>query len=187
MNKLNELLIENPVIAAIRNDENLSDAIKSNAQIVFVLYGSIMSISDICEKLRKVGKTIFIHADLIDGIRGDMSGIEFINKYAQPNGIITTKVNCIKHAKQLGLQTVLRIFIIDSLSIRTGVKNINETHPNAVEIMPGIAGKALQNMKKETNVSLIAGGLIDNKKDVMDALAAGAVAISTTAKNLWEM
>jgi len=187
MNDLTEMLIENPVIAAIRSDENLEDVLTSKAQIVFVLYGNILNISDICDKLKKAGKTIFVHADLIDGLRGDKVGIEFINKYLAVDGIISTKVNCIKYAKQLGLQTILRIFVIDSLSIKTGVKNINETKPSAVEIMPGVAGKAIENLLIETNVPIIAGGLIDKKKDVIDALSVGAIAISTTAEDLWKM
>lgn len=184
---LTEMLVENPVIAAIRNDENLEDVLTSKAQIVFVLYGNILSITEICSKLKKAGKTIFVHADLIDGLRGDKVGIEFINKYLAPDGIITTKVNCIKYAKHLGLYTILRLFIIDSLSIKTGVKNIQETQPCAIEIMPGVAGKAIRNLKNATNVPIIAGGLIDKKKDVIDALSAGAVAISTTAEELWKM
>ncbi|MPN24036.1 Glycerol uptake operon antiterminator regulatory protein [bioreactor metagenome] len=67
------------------------------------------------------------------------------------------------------------------------MKNIQETQPSAIEIMPGVAGKAIRNLKKATNVPIIAGGLIDKKKDVIDALSAGAVAISTTAEDLWKM
>jgi glycerol uptake operon antiterminator len=181
MNNLSEMLIENPVIAAVRNDEDLENVLTSRAQIVFILYGNILNIADICVKLKDVDKTIFVHADMIDGLRGDMAGIQFIKKYAEPDGIITTKVNCIKYAKRLGLKT------IHSLSIKTGVKNIAETQPNAVEVMPGVASKALEKMKYETNVPIIAGGLVDKKKEVMDALSAGATAVSTTAKEIWEM
>lgn len=187
MNNLSEMLIENPVIAAVRNDEDLENVLTSRAQIVFILYGNILNIGDVCVKLKNVDKTIFVHADMIDGLRGDMAGMQFIKKYAEPDGIITTKVNCIKYAKRLGLKTILRIFIIDSLSIKTGVKNITETQPNAVEVMPGVASKALEKMKHETNVPIIAGGLVDKKKEVMDALSAGATAVSTTAKEIWEM
>ena len=165
MSELSELLIENPVISAIRNDEDLCCAVKSKAKIVFVLYGNILSIPNICSKLKEVHKTVFVHIDLIDGLRGDMAGVEYINKYGKPDGIITTKVNCIKYAKQLGLQTILRIFIIDSLSTKTGVRNINGTCPNAVEMMPGVASKEIQAMEKETQVPIIAGGLINKKKE----------------------
>jgi glycerol uptake operon antiterminator len=70
MNNLSEMLIENPVIAAVRNDEDLENVLTSRAQIVFILYGNILNIADICVKLKNVNKTIFVHADMIDGLRG---------------------------------------------------------------------------------------------------------------------
>ena len=42
-------------------------------------------------------------------------------------------------------------------------------------------------MKKQLNVPVIAGGLIADKEDVIQALDAGAVAISTTNESVWNM
>lgn len=187
MKKLEEILIENPVISAIRNEDDLNKAIDSSAQVVFVLHGNIMNIKDICEKLRCANKLVFIHIDMIDGLRGDSVGLEFIKKYAEPYGIITTKTNNIKHAKQLGLSTIQRIFIIDSLSLDTGIKNIKDVIPDAVEVMPGIASKIIDIIQKKVHVPIIAGGLINNKKDVIEALSSGAIAISTSNSDLWSM
>jgi len=187
MSKLRELLIENPIIAALRSEADLANIISSNAQIIFILCGNILTIAEVCQKLQEAGKTVFIHMDLIEGLKGDAAAIEFIKKHAAPFGIISTKINIIKYAKQHGLQTILRIFMIDSLSLRTGVKNINDTTPDAVEVMPGIAPKIIQGICSKTTAPIIAGGLIETKKDVMEALAAGAVAASTAAKVLWEM
>lgn len=184
---IKEKLIENPVIAAVRNEKNLENAILSKALIVFVLYGSIMGIEAICRRLKAAGKIVFVHIDLIEGLKGDISGIEFIKEHAAPDGIITTKSTNIRHAKQLGLFTIQRIFIIDSQSLKTGIKNIQDTSPNAVEVMPGIASKIIHNLEKEINIPIIAGGLIMEKKDVFDSLAAGALAISTTAHELWSL
>lgn len=187
MTKLSEMLVENPVIAAIRNDEDLEKVIKTSVQIVFVLYGSILNISDICRKLNAAHKTVFIHLDLIEGLKCDCAGMEFIKENANPVGIITTKVNIIKHSRQYNLQAILRVFILDSLSLKTGIKNINETNPDATEVLPGVACKIIHGMQKQTSVPVIAGGLITQKKDIIDAISAGAIAISTTARDLWEM
>ena len=178
------ILIENPVIAALRNDKDLENVLDSKALVVFVLYGNIMNIAN---KLREAKKIAFIHLDMIDGLKGDQAGIEFIKEFANPEGIITTKSSNVKYAKQLGLYTIQRVFIIDSLFLRTGIKNIHETGPNAVEVMPGVASKIIHTMQKEINVPIIAGGLIKSKKDVMDSLAAGAIAISTTSTELWNL
>ncbi|MFL0268972.1 glycerol-3-phosphate responsive antiterminator [Candidatus Clostridium radicumherbarum] len=185
--KLEELLINNPVVAAIKNDEQLESALNSSVHIVFVLYGNILNIKDICEKLKNKGKLVFVHVDMIDGLKGDSKGIEFIKHYADPYGIISTRPSNIKYGKQLGLSTIIRVFAIDSLSLDTGIKNVHTVMPDAVEVMPGIASKIIRAMEKEVHLPIIAGGLIQTKKDIMDSLSAGAVAISTTAISLWDI
>lgn len=184
---IQEVLIENPVVAAIRDEKGLNQVIKSKALIVFVLYGNIMNIVEICNKLKENNKIVFVHVDLIEGLRGDHIGIEFIKQYVKPFGILTTKPSNIKHAKALGLYAIQRIFIVDSLSLTTGIKNIQDVKPNAVEVMPGIANKIIKDMEKLVKVPIIAGGLVSTKKDVMEALSSGALAVSTTKQELWSL
>ncbi|MBU5483112.1 glycerol-3-phosphate responsive antiterminator [Clostridium sp. MSJ-11] len=187
MGNIKELLIENPIIAALRNDDDLEEVIKSKALIVFILYGNIINIGSICKKLEENKKLPFIHLDMIEGLKGDFSGIEFIKENANPRGIITTKTSNIKYAKQLGLYSIQRIFIIDSLFLEKGIKSIHDASPNAVEVMPGVASNIIANMEKEIGMPIIAGGLIKTKKDAMNSLAAGAIDISTNCKKLWNL
>jgi glycerol uptake operon antiterminator len=187
MMKLKEMLIENPVIAAIRNDEDLEKSIKSNASIVFTLYGDILKIGDICKKLKKSEKVVFTHIDLIEGLRGDQAAIRFIKESVKPDGIISTRASNIKYANNLNLFAIQRMFAIDSLSLKTGIKSIHETNPTAVEVMPGVANKIISVIRKDIKVPIIAGGLITNKKDVIDSLSAGAIAVSTTDSSLWNL
>lgn len=187
MEDLEQAMIENPVIAAVRNDEDVDKVLESNAQIVFVLYGDIMSIATICNRLNKNNKKVFVHMDLIEGLKGDAAGVRYMKEFVKPEGIISTRPATIKHANQTGLFTILRIFVVDSHSLDTGIRNIVETKPNAVEVMPGIAAKIIHELNKRVKVDIIAGGLIKDKKDVFDSLSAGAMAISTTNGELWEM
>lgn len=183
---LEEILAENPIIAAVRNEDDLELVVKSEAEVVFVLQGDIMNIKNICEKLKRHNKRVFIHIDMIEGLKGDHVGLQFIKDHAEPFGIITTKTNNVRHAKNLGLCTIQRIFIIDSLSLESGIKNVKEVKPDAVEVLPGVASKIIGIIKKEVKVPIIAGGLIKSKRDVMEALSSGAVAISTSKAELWD-
>jgi glycerol uptake operon antiterminator len=185
--KLSQLLIENPVIAAIRNDEELEKVIPSNVLIVFVLYGSIMNLKKICERLKEAGKVVFVHVDLIEGLKGDYAGLRFIKQCGEPYGIITTRVTNVKNGKQLGLCVIQRIFVVDSLSLETGIRNIQSVLPDAVEVMPGVASKIIKSMESAVRVPIIAGGLIETKKDIMESISAGAMAISTTKQELWKL
>lgn len=187
MKGLAELLDEVPIIAAIRNDADLEKVLNCDIKIVFVLYGSILEIEHICRKLKSVHKLVFVHVDMIDGLKADAKGIEFIKKVADPYGIITTKTSSIKCALNLGLYTILRVFILDSQSLQTGIHNIHTITPHAVEVLPGVASKIINIIKKDIHVPIIAGGLINNKKDVMDAMSAGALAVSTSNEEVWKL
>lgn len=187
MVNLNEILVENPIIAAVKDDSDLQHVVDSQVAVVFILHGSILNIRDMCKRLREANKLVFVHIDMIEGLKADSASLEFIKKYVDVYGIITTKPTNIRHAKQLGLCTIQRIFVIDSLSLKSGIKNIKDVRPDAVEVMPGVASKIISKIQEEVKVPIIAGGLIENKKDVMDALGSGAVAISTSDFNLWDM
>jgi glycerol uptake operon antiterminator len=185
LKELEQLLIENPVIAAIRNEEDLERVISSNVLIVFVLYGSIINLKKICERLKEAGKVVFVHVDLIEGLKGDNTGLLFIKQCGDPYGIISTKVTNIKNGKKLGFCVIQRIFVVDSLSLETGVRNIQSVLPDAVEVMPGVASKIIKSMESAVGVPIIAGGLIQTKSDIMESISAGAMAISTTKRELW--
>ena len=45
-----------PVIAAIKDDAGLERCLDSDIQIVFVLYGDIVSIPEIVDRIKKKGK-----------------------------------------------------------------------------------------------------------------------------------
>ena len=185
--RLEEILMDSPIIAAVRNEEDLERVIKSDVDVVFVLYGNIMSIGKIYRRLQEASKLVFIHVDMVDGLKGDQSGIEYIKNLGDNLGIITTKQNNIKYGKQLGLYTILRIFIVDSLSLQTGIKNLQAVLPDGVEVMPGAANKIIKTIRKQINIPIIAGGLIEEKKEVIEAIGAGAMAISTTRDALWNL
>lgn len=178
-------LEDSPVIAAIKNEEGLNACLKTECQVVFVLYGTICDIAQIVERLKSAGKTTIVHLDLIAGLSTREVAAEFIKNNTKADGIISTKAPLVKHAREIGLWGIQRTFVVDSMALTTLKKQISSNQPDAVEIMPGIMPGILREMREYTDIPLIAGGLLAEKKDVMAALEAGADAISTTKKDLW--
>lgn len=177
----------NPVIAAAGSIEKLEEALVSPCEIIFLLTGSIFNLKNLVEKCKKHDKSVYIHIDLLDGFSRDIVALRYISENIKPDGIITTKSNLIKPAKELGLFTIQRLFMLDSLSLETGIKLITNTKPNAVEIMPGIMPKVTKILSSEAKVPIITGGLIIDKEDVIQSLKAGAIGISTSQNDIWYM
>ena len=59
--------------------------------------------------------------------------------------------------------------------------------PDAIDILPGLMPSMLRKVRQMTGLPILTGGLITEKKEVMQALEAGALAISSTAPAVWEM
>ncbi len=179
----------NPIIAAVKNDEGLETALTEDVEIIFVLYGDICTISGIVKKIKQAGKVAMVHVDLITGLNNSKDVcLDFIKNNTEADGIITTKSNLIAHAKELELNTVLRYFILDSMALQNIEKQAKSpgVRPDIIEFLPGIVlPKMIKRINKVSRVPIIAGGLIADKEDVMNALDAGALAISTTNEMVW--
>lgn len=177
----------NPIIAGVKDLSNLDDALRSDCDIVFLLCGTIFDLKDTVNKAREAGKMIFIHVDLLDGFSKDVTALKYISSEIRPDGIISTKNSLLKSARTLGLLTVQRVFIIDSLSIETAVKSSQMISPDAIEIMPGIMPRIIKKLSSSLDVPVIVGGLVSEKNDALVALENGALGVSTSSKEIWEM
>lgn len=175
-----------PIIAAIRDIDDVDMALSRRINCVFLLTGSILNIKYVVHCIKKARKRAFLHLDLVEGISKDSEGTKYIAEEIRPDGIITTRSNLALSARSMGMFTIQRVFILDSLAVDTAVKTIGQVEPDAVEILPGVLTKTLKRITARVNTPLVAGGLIETEEEVKKALASGAVAISTTRKSLWD-
>jgi len=173
------------IIAAARSNEELLIASKSKADIIFMLSANISDIKKQTELVHSNGKKIFIHLDLAEGIGKDEYGIRFVKEQGI-DGIISTRTSIIKMARKEGLFTVQRFFIVDSQSVATTVETAKISKADMIEIMPGTISKIISRLKDELKTPIVAGGLIETKKEINEAISCGATAISTGKQEFWE-
>lgn len=186
MQDIANALLDNPVVAAIRDVNDIDDAIDSGVNVIFLLCGSILNIKELIKKIKSKNKFVCVHIDFVAGLGRDSEGVQFL-KEAGVDGIITTKPSLVKDIKCHNIFSIQRLFMLDSRSLKTGIKSVADEYPDAIEIMPGIASKVIARIKERVNIPIIAGGLIVEKSDIIDALNGGALAVSTSEKNLWNM
>lgn len=178
----------NPVIAAVKNMEELEDCCTlEDIRVVFVLFGDVCSIGEIVSKIKQAGKLAMVHVDLINGLNSREVAVDFMKANTGVDGIISTKPALIRRAKELKLFTVLRYFLLDSMALENISQQQYQVKPDFVEILPGVMPKIIRKICSSIRTPVIAGGLITDKEDVMAALDAGAMAVSTTNQKVWRM
>ena len=175
-------LEENPVIAAIADDK-WEQALRSPAQVIFYLSANLMSLERRIKQAHDAGKLIMVHLDLAEGIGKDRTGIRFVASCGA-DGVLSTKGQLIRFAKEIGLFTVQRFFAVDSSGADSIGDMFRNTNPDLIEIMPGVVTKVIRQYA-QNGIPVIAGGLIQTKSEVTDALSSGALAVSIGKPELW--
>lgn len=179
------MLKENMIIASVRGNDAFREALMSDAELIFDLHPDINTLKTKVKYAHEKGKRIFIHLDLADGIGKDKSGIAYARK-AGIDGIISTRANLIKSAREAGLCTVQRFFALDSQSVDNITETLKSSGADMIEIMPGVVAKVIAGLSAKVDVPVIAGGLIDSLTEINCAFRSGASAVSVSRKELWK-
>ena len=179
-----DALHDAPVIAAVKSDEDLSRALTSDCAAIFFLYGTILNIASLVNAAKDAGKIALVHVDLIEGLSGrDNIAVDFLAEKTLADGVISTRPNLIRRAKERGLISVQRFFLLDSIAYENVLRQ--SSNADIVDILPGAMPRVLSRLASQLRQPLIASGLLADKQDVISALGAGAIAVSTTSEPLW--
>lgn len=190
MLNIKEILYENPVIMAIKDGKDLRECLKeeySENRVVFVLFGNIETIPSIVKKLKSKDKIVFVHENLIEGLSSSHFSPNFIKKYTDADGIITLRAQNAYEARKIGLNTVFRFFLLDSLSYESVKETIKSISADLIEVLPGIMPQIIEEITNWSQIPLIAGGLIRDKSDAVAAISAGAIGVSSSNTKIWKM
>lgn len=185
--RLLELLGDSPVIASVKNHAGLAKALESDVSVIFLLYGDLLDIGGLTEQIHRAGKYGFVHLDLVEGLAAREVVVDFIARATVADGAISTKPQLVRRAQELGLVAIQRFFLLDSMSMQNIEKHLAQDSFDLIEVLPGLMPKVIRRLADTAGKPIIAGGLIQDKEDVMSALSGGAVAVSVTRPEIWEM
>lgn len=182
--RLMEALQDSPVIAAVKTEDGLERALESECSTVFLLSSTILDVAEQVERIKKSGKLVLVHADLVAGLGNrDEIAVDFLARNTNLDGIISTRPMVIRRTRELGLAAVQRFFVMDSIALENVIRQSSQA--DVVDILPGAMPSVIRRLTERMSQPLVASGLLRDKQEVMAALSAGAMAISTTAEDLW--
>jgi glycerol uptake operon antiterminator len=174
-----------PMIASITKEEQIPEAIESNVKRVNLMTGHIGCLEEIIHQLHISGKLVYVHMEMVQGLGRDTHAVSYLADRFKVDGIVTTKSNAVSAAKQAGIKSIQRIFAIDTAALKTAIRMINQTHPEEVELMPGLMPRVIKELKSTIKQPLIVGGLIRNEQEILEAIHSGADYISCGDPSFW--
>ena len=138
------------------------------------------------EKVKAAGKMAIVHMDLIVGLSSKEISVDFLKKYTKADGIISMKPAMIKRANDVGLFTIQRFYLMDRFTYANIEKHIKNCNPDIVEFLPAGLSKVMSFLIEKIDRPVVASGLTQDKDDVMGALKAGAIAVATSNRRVWD-
>lgn len=175
------------VLPVLRNLKDFERLLESHHKYIIFLEVRLAQLQILVRAAKQADKKVILHADLIQGLKTDAYGFEFLVREIKPDGIISTRSNVIALAKKNKLMTIQRLFLLDSQALEHNIKLIKQVKPDYIEILPGIIPTVIQEVYEKTGIPVIAGGLIRTAEDIKLAYDGGAKAVSTSQPELWEL
>lgn len=185
-NFLNLLCSAGQVIPAPRTPEDFKYAItKTDSASIILLFGDIIMLPDLLAQAQAYRKRLLVHLDLLEGIGKDEAGIRFLARLGV-TGLITTKSHLCKIGREEGMLVIQRLFLLDSDALKTGLHLLHKFQPDALEVLPAsIPASVVRLLAEETQLPILAGGLMHTPEDVQQSLQNGIYAVSASKRELW--
>lgn len=180
-----DALARHPIIASVKDEEGLIHALQSDCGVIFTLYGDLLNIGGILQRIKEAGKVAFAHIDLIEGLAPREVSVAYLAKSTRADGILSTKVPLIRCAAGHGLLAIQRYFLLDSMAFNHVERQFAADAACAMEVLPGGMPKVITRVVERVRAPIITGGLIQDKEDVLGVLKAGATAVSSTNPEIW--
>lgn len=179
-------LTQYPVIASVRRPQDLERAVAAPVSAVFLLFGDINDLGQVVNRVRGAGKSVYLHLDLVNGLGMDRAAVRYVARQIRPDGIISTRSQLVRAAAEEGLTAIQRLFIIDSMGLNTALDVIQNTRPDAIELLPGVLPAwVFAHIRQKVALPIVAGGLIREPADLALALRNEANAVSVSRPALW--
>jgi glycerol uptake operon antiterminator len=173
------------ILPAIRNMKQFDNFLKNDDRFGVLLDVHLGHVKGIIKAAKSRNKDILVHVDLIQGIKHDEYGAEFICQEMRPAGILSTRSSVITKAKQKKIIAIQRMFLLDTGAMKKSIELIKKYKPDFIEVLPGVVPNLITEVKQKTGIPILAGGFIRTKEDIEQALDAGAAAVTTSNTQLW--
>ena len=151
---------------------------------IFLRHCNIFDLIGPLELVRKRNIAVYVSIDHIDGIHADSAGLQYLANTVHIQGILSSHPRTLALSKQLGLETIQRIFALDSTGMEAALESVDTTIVDVLDISPALVvphvAPQLQGFRP-----FIASGLISTIQQMHSVLGAGATSVVVARDELW--
>jgi glycerol uptake operon antiterminator len=174
-----------PCGAAVKAHEHLDPALASSCGAIFVLRANGLELGPVVHRIHRAGKLAVVHLDLVDGLTADLAGVRWLARCGV-DAIISSHGQAVRAIRAEGVVAIQRLLCVNLVGIELGLLAVARSQPDIVELLPGVILPAVADLvMPRLTVPLLAGGFIHDATAARRVLDAGALAVTTSQRELW--
>ncbi|GAC1391998.1 MAG: hypothetical protein NVSMB38_14040 [Ktedonobacteraceae bacterium] len=155
-----------------------------NINAIFLRHCNLFELAGLLEHVQKRKFAVYVSIDHIDGIHADHAGLQYLARSLHIQGIVSSHPRTLALGKSLGLETIQRIFALDSTGIEAALESVDSTSVDLLDISPALVVPHVA-AKLQGSRPFIASGLIQTMQQVHTVLRAGAIGVVVVRNELW--
>ncbi|MDP9877523.1 glycerol uptake operon antiterminator [Variovorax boronicumulans] len=179
-------LARHPIIATLYGAEQIDAFVDSTTEIAIVANVELRKLHAVVATITRADKIAIVNIDSCEGISPDKGGVEYLAEIGATS-LVSTRVATIQRANRAGLLTMQKVFVTDRSTWPRSVKALEQSDPNLVQLMPAPMLPHISAKERNALPPIVASGFVVTPNDVRSALAAGAVAVSTSDAAMWSL
>lgn len=170
--------LDQTVILAISQMKDFEKFLVSDMTYCALMDVHIGQLKYMVDAAHAKGKKVFFHMDLLQGLTNDEYGCEYSCQMLKADGVISTKAKVLSTAKKNLCLAILRLFLIDTKSLKKGIALCQAVKPDYIEVLPGFSCSLLPYIQQEIETKIMCGGLIRTAEEIQYCFQMGAHAVT---------
>lgn len=186
---LTALQLQYKVIPVVENRVQFAQLLEhSRGKAVLLRHCNLFDFVPLLEQVQQWGCAVFVNVDHMDGIYPDAAGLSYLVNHLHITGIVSNHPKVLSLGKSVGLETIQRIFAIDSTGLETALESIETQYVDLLDLSPALVIPSLPtDLLRFLPLPFIGSGLISTARQVEAILHAGAVAVTVVRPELWSL
>src|SRR5579871_4206944 len=153
---------------------------------VLLRHCKLFEFKALLEQAHRRKLAIYVNADHIHGIHADAAGLRYLADQFHIAGVVSNHPKILALASSFGLETIQRIFAVDSTGLEIALESIDSDHTDLLEISPALViPHVIPGLSSPLPLPFIGSGLIQTTQQIQAILRANAAGVIVERSALW--
>ncbi|KAF0225081.1 MAG: glycerol uptake operon antiterminator [Erysipelotrichaceae bacterium] len=161
------------IIPVITSMKGLEAFLRTSLKVFILQDVHINHLKDMIKMAHEAKKEVIVHIELIQGLANDEFGAQFLIQQLHVDGLISSKPKIIEMTQKNRCLGILRVFIMDSKSIKRSLQLIEAIKPDVVEFLPALIYEVFPTFINDIKAEVWAGGLVQTPYQIQSIFASG--------------